>query len=316
MEARYRPGVSCGHKLVKPIVSCPLGRLYNKEAVINHILERASGGKSHIKKLSDVVELQLTDNKSFKSEIKADLYIDHYNAPYMCPVLGLEMSGRYRFVYNWACGCVVSERVTIEIPTTTCHKCGKEISADDNIIINGTEEETATLMVRMKRRKDQQKAERKQNKAAKEGDEEQIKPSKAKKSEGPTTSSGAVVKKQKTSEDASKSSKYEETESYKKLFHKNSTKKDKAHWECAAACKSERNGLEIDASSKLNLSFTYLVMTSPKGTLHNPCLQNVFPNPILSGWEPVIEMDPHIDENLLAVIEKLGGRNLYWGLQT
>ena len=28
--------------------------------------------------------------------------------------------------------------------------------------------------------------------------------------------------------------------------------------ECAAACKAERNGLEIDANSKLNLSFTYL----------------------------------------------------------
>ena len=29
-----------------------------------------------------------------------------------------------------------------------------------------------------------------------------------------------------------------------------------------------------------------------------------------TGWEPVTEMDPHVDENLIAAIEKLGGKNL------
>ena len=29
-----------------------------------------------------------------------------------------------------------------------------------------------------------------------------------------------------------------------------------------------------------------------------------------SGWEPVVEMEPHVDENLLEAIEKLGGKDL------
>ena len=51
---------------------------------------------SHIRNLKDVVELKLTVNPGYKPSDKADGYNDVQAAQYVCPVTGLEMSGRYR----------------------------------------------------------------------------------------------------------------------------------------------------------------------------------------------------------------------------
>ena len=53
---------------------------------------------SHIRNLKDVVELKLTTNPGYKPSDKADGYNDVQAAQYVCPITGLEMSGRYRFV--------------------------------------------------------------------------------------------------------------------------------------------------------------------------------------------------------------------------
>ena len=50
----------------------------------------------HIRSLKDVVELKLTPNPSYKPDGKADTYNDVQAAEFVCPVSGLEMSGRYR----------------------------------------------------------------------------------------------------------------------------------------------------------------------------------------------------------------------------
>ena len=101
---------------------------------------------SHIRNLKDVVELKLTVNPGYKPSDKADGYNDVQAAQYVCPVTGLEMSGRYRcvhgssrmydvcmvkghftfFSYRFAflrgCGCVLSERALKEVPSENCHK--------------------------------------------------------------------------------------------------------------------------------------------------------------------------------------------------
>lgn len=61
---------------------------------------------SHIRNLKDVVELKLTVNPGYKPSDKADGYNDVQAAQYICPVTGLEMSGRYRCVYNLCSRCV------------------------------------------------------------------------------------------------------------------------------------------------------------------------------------------------------------------
>jgi hypothetical protein len=75
--------------------------------------------------LQDIKDLQLTPNPSFKTTEKGDSYVDHQSAPYICPVIGLEMNGRFRFVFLWGCGCVMSERALKEVESKLCHKVGK-----------------------------------------------------------------------------------------------------------------------------------------------------------------------------------------------
>ena len=117
---------------------------------------------SHIRNLKDVVELKLTVNPGYKPNDKADGYNDVQAAQYVCPVTGLEMSGRYRlvcipcdgrfvppphthththtntcthtlicthhshtlvrFAFFRGCGCVLSEKALKEVPSETCHK--------------------------------------------------------------------------------------------------------------------------------------------------------------------------------------------------
>lgn len=75
-------------------------RLYNKESVLMALLDKSNIPEvaSHIRNLKDVVELKLTVNPGYKPSDKADGYNDVQAAQYVCPVTGLEMSGRYRWV--------------------------------------------------------------------------------------------------------------------------------------------------------------------------------------------------------------------------
>lgn len=124
-------------RLRKPIVSCPLGRLYNKEAVIKYLLDKDEAGKQvagHIRSLKDLVELKLTDKNNSASSSAASKpdsnghVSDLSESSFFCPVVGLEMNGKYRFVYYRPCGCVVSERAIKEVKSDCCHNCGKSIT--------------------------------------------------------------------------------------------------------------------------------------------------------------------------------------------
>uniref|UniRef100_A0A8D1D024 Replication termination factor 2 n=1 Tax=Sus scrofa TaxID=9823 RepID=A0A8D1D024_PIG len=115
--------------LRRPIVACELGRLYNKDAVIEFLLDKSSEkalGKaaSHIKSIKNVTELRLSDNPAWegdKGSTKGDKHDDLQRARFICPVVGLEMNGRHRFCYLRCCGCVFSERALKEIKAEVCH---------------------------------------------------------------------------------------------------------------------------------------------------------------------------------------------------
>ncbi|XP_069740850.1 replication termination factor 2 [Narcine bancroftii] len=147
--------------LRKPIVACDLGRLYNKDALIEYLLDKSADKciietAKHIKSLKDVKELNLTDNpvwKGDKANAKGDKFEDFHQAAFICPVVGLEMNGRQKFCYLRVCGCVFSERAMKEIKTQICHKCGEPFKEDDVIVLNGSKEEMADLQRRMEERK-------------------------------------------------------------------------------------------------------------------------------------------------------------------
>ncbi|KAF6284815.1 replication termination factor 2 [Rhinolophus ferrumequinum] len=143
--------------LRRPIVACELGRLYNKDAVIEFLLDKSSGkalGKaaSHIKSIKNVTELRLSDNPAWegdKGNTKGDKHDDLQRARFICPVVGLEMNGRHRFCFLRCCGCVFSERALKEIKAEVCHTCGAAFQDDDVIVLNGTKEDVEMLKSRM-----------------------------------------------------------------------------------------------------------------------------------------------------------------------
>lgn len=143
--------------LQRPIVVDAHGQLYNKDSILEFLLDRMKfeHGPSYVKKMKDVKELQLTENPSFKPN-HSDLgnaYLDVYLSPYICPLTGLEMNGKYKFCAIWTCGCVMSDRALRAVnehhhaaENFSCPKCGKDYSSMDDIIVLNPELEDMKLM--------------------------------------------------------------------------------------------------------------------------------------------------------------------------
>ncbi|RPD70844.1 DUF602-domain-containing protein [Lentinus tigrinus ALCF2SS1-7] len=99
--------------LQEPIVSCPLGKLYNKDAVLEFLLDRKAFGAEgevvcgHIRSLKDLKTLKLTRNTAKASPPSSDSVPDR--APFVCPLNLKEMNGVQPFVYLQPCGCVFSQ---------------------------------------------------------------------------------------------------------------------------------------------------------------------------------------------------------------
>ncbi|EFA10907.1 replication termination factor 2 [Tribolium castaneum] len=151
--------------LQPPIVMCGLGKLYNKVSLIELLLNRETMPQSalHIKGLKDIKDLNLTPNPAHENVDKNHGESDK-TAPYICPVIGLEMSGKFRFVALWSCGCVFSERALKEIDTKNCHKCQKPFTDDDVVVLNGNDDDLVVMKQRMEIRQQKFKKNREKNK--------------------------------------------------------------------------------------------------------------------------------------------------------
>uniref|UniRef100_A0A2K5ZBW4 Replication termination factor 2 n=1 Tax=Mandrillus leucophaeus TaxID=9568 RepID=A0A2K5ZBW4_MANLE len=255
--------------LRRPIVACELGRLYNKDAVIEFLLDKSAEkalGKaaSHIKSIKNVTELKLSDNPAWegdKGNTKGDKHDDLQRARFICPVVGLEMNGRHRFCFLRCCGCVFSERALKEIKAEVCHTCGAAFQEDDVIVLNGTKEDVDVLKARMEERRLRAKLEKKTKKpkaaesvSKPDVSEEAPGPSKVKTGKPEETSLDSREKKnnlapRSTATNESSSGKAgkplcgatkrsiadsEESEAYKSLFTTHSSakrsKEESAHW--------------------------------------------------------------------------------------
>ncbi|XP_011418301.3 replication termination factor 2 [Magallana gigas] len=187
LDAKWKHCAITQEPLREPIMACELGKLYNKEAVLEFLIDRSkfecASSFEHLKGLKDLKELKLTENKGYgrpKSE-KGDSYIDTQDAKYICPVVGITMNGKHGFSYIWSCGCVLSDRALKEVKSDICHKCGSKFTQDDVITLNGTEEEVERLRQRMRTRKEQAKLAKKAKKHKVETSESETKTSDVKK---------------------------------------------------------------------------------------------------------------------------------------
>lgn len=71
--------------------------------------------------LQDIKDLNLTKNPAYVPTDHTDGAVGEGNAPYICPISGIEMSGKFRFVFLWSCGCVLAERALKEVKQNLCH---------------------------------------------------------------------------------------------------------------------------------------------------------------------------------------------------
>lgn len=177
--AKWKHCAITQEELRQPIVSCELGRLYNKEAVIEYLLSKdaACEAAKHIRSLKDIVELKLTQNAGYsrRDADKGDEYVDLRASKFICPVVGLEMNGKYRFCYLRKCGCVLSERALKEVKSEVCHKCAKPFEDDDIVILNGSDDDLVVLSARMELRRAKAKSEKKSKKRAADTAEDGVK---------------------------------------------------------------------------------------------------------------------------------------------
>ncbi|XP_037107193.1 replication termination factor 2 [Syngnathus acus] len=175
LAAKWKYCALSQEKLRRPIVACELGRLYNKDAVIEYLLDKSAerpntDAVTHIRGTKDIKELNLTDNPEWGGErrnTKGDVYEDVHCGMFICPVVGLEMNGKHRFCYLQTCGCVFSDRALKEVKTEICHKCGDPFQNTDLVVLNGTKEEVEKLREKMEARRAMAKAKKsKKSKAA------------------------------------------------------------------------------------------------------------------------------------------------------
>nr|CDS17612.1 protein of unknown function DUF602 [Echinococcus granulosus] len=141
--------------LRQPIVACQLGRLYNKEAIIEKLLDESkytSSVADHIKKLRDVCDLKLTPTpKELQSHELSSGIIENSAESFCCPILGQEMNGSYPFVFSWECGCVFSKRAYDAVKDSSCLICGVPLKSNSIILLNPeSEEELRTAQDRLK----------------------------------------------------------------------------------------------------------------------------------------------------------------------
>eukprot|EP01102_Stenamoeba_stenopodia_P015324 TRINITY_DN5208_c0_g2_i1.p1 TRINITY_DN5208_c0_g2~~TRINITY_DN5208_c0_g2_i1.p1 ORF type:complete len:278 (-),score=78.07 TRINITY_DN5208_c0_g2_i1:212-1045(-) len=123
--------------LTLPVVACALGNLYNKDAVIAHLLAKSMPAEfSHIRGLKDLIDLKLTPNPD-ASKDGASLFI--------CPITRFEAGGGYSFIAMRPCGCVIARKALKEIQSDECLACGKPYHKDNILTINPNDEELVEI---------------------------------------------------------------------------------------------------------------------------------------------------------------------------
>ncbi|XP_061582772.1 replication termination factor 2 [Cololabis saira] len=174
LAAKWKYCALSQEKLKRPIVACDLGRLYNKDAIIEYLLDKTAERPNteavvHIRGIRDIKELNLTDNPAWEGErrsAKGDRYEDVHCGMFICPVVGLEMNGKHRFCFLQTCGCVFSDRALKEVKTEICHKCGDPFKYEDVVVLNGTKEDVEKLREKMVEKRSKTKTKKKKSKAS------------------------------------------------------------------------------------------------------------------------------------------------------
>ncbi|ORY10405.1 Rtf2 RING-finger-domain-containing protein [Clohesyomyces aquaticus] len=146
--------------LSKPVVSDSLGKLYNKDTIIEYLLSEDGDAKKteaesilqgRVKSLKDVVEVKFeVDNGGVNAAEEA-------NGPtvrsekWICPITNRELGPSAKAVYLVPCGHAFAGSVVREVSGETCLQCNETYAENDVIpILPTVATDIARLSLRMK----------------------------------------------------------------------------------------------------------------------------------------------------------------------
>lgn len=196
-------------KLQEPIVSCALGKLYNKDSIIEYLLDKSAYGDGekicgHIRSLKDVKKLNLTPNPVRSPDPAPDAT---ERPQFVCPLTLKEMNGHQPFVYLATCGCVFSQAglKTVsgaaspkndgtekdkdkETELNLCPQCAKKYSPTDDIIsLNPGQDDEDAMRLAMERRRLLEPAKKGKKRKNAEQDKDEAEPPAKKQEVRPST---------------------------------------------------------------------------------------------------------------------------------
>jgi hypothetical protein len=131
-------------RLAEPVVADELGSLFNKEAIVAALLTKSvPSALGHITSIKQLVTLKLDPvlrrgggGDGGPVAAKGSGGAPAAAADWQCPVTGLEMNGRARFVVHRPTGAVLAERALKEAPAAVEELLGGPWSADDLTVVN------------------------------------------------------------------------------------------------------------------------------------------------------------------------------------
>jgi hypothetical protein len=127
-----------GDELQSPVMACELGNLYNKEAILTHLLSKNDVPQlRHIRGLKDLIECKITFTREHNSSenSKSAKTADGSNPKLItCPLSQVTADGKIPFIVVRGCGCVLSLKAFTEIvqQDTTCPVCDTPFAAVAN----------------------------------------------------------------------------------------------------------------------------------------------------------------------------------------
>lgn len=145
--------------MLEPIVCCELGNLYNKEAILNCLLEKTlPEDLHHIRGLKDLKTLTFAHDASSSASCSASssssAAATHSHARFVCPVTKDEFNGLQPFVAVWSTGFVLSEKAIREVGLEGLQEEYGPFTTDNLIKINPLEGDMDTVRAQMHRRRE------------------------------------------------------------------------------------------------------------------------------------------------------------------
>ena len=100
-----------------PVVSDALGTLYNKDAVLDHLISAGKDDKQSFEARGEAFKDRL---RSLRDVVEVGFQTEAGESKWLCPVTGKALGPGLRAVYLVPCGHAFSESAMKEMPGDTC----------------------------------------------------------------------------------------------------------------------------------------------------------------------------------------------------